>query len=218
MAKIKDLKGNKFNKLTALGFIYINKSGYAVWSFICDCGTTKNLVGTEVSNGKTKSCGCLSYGKTNLIRHGQRKNGVVTSEYEAWSSMMARCNNPKHKKYNDYGGRGIMVCERWRKFENFFEDMGKKPSPELSLDRFPNNETGNYEKSNCRWATRIEQNRNRRSNRWIEFNGEIKIITQWAKMFETRKGNLIGYLKKHSFEEAYSFYMNKKIKQLQRNI
>lgn len=105
-----------------------------------------------------------------MKKHGMRK----TKEYEAWQHMIQRCGNPKHHAYKRYGGRGIKVCERWLKFENFYEDTGKAPSDKHSLDR-PNND-GNYEPENFRWATIEQQNNNKRSVKLI--NG--KSAQQWS--------------------------------------
>ena len=96
--------------------------------------------------------------------HKAKKLSIEPAEYRAWANMKQRCNNPKDKDYKDYGGRGIKVCDRWlHNFENFLADMGKRPSPQHSIDRYPNND-GNYEPSNCRWATQIEQAQNRRKS------------------------------------------------------
>jgi len=95
-------------------------------------------------------------------RHGDARRGNASPEYGAWAEMIQRCTNPKQKRYADYGGRGIHVCERWLNgFENFLADMGRRPTSEHSIDRYPNND-GNYEKTNCRWATRLEQAANKR--------------------------------------------------------
>lgn len=99
-------------------------------------------------------------------------------EYTVWSSMRDRCNRPANRNYHNYGGRGITVCERWARFRNFLEDMGARPSPEHEIDRIDNN--GHYEPGNCRWATRSEQERNKRTNRHLTINGVTQTLTEWA--------------------------------------
>lgn len=110
------------------------------------------------------------------------KHGLsYTPEYRVWQTMRLRCKNPKNAAYPDYGGRGIKVCERWAESPaRFIEDMGKKPSPRHEIDRINND--GNYEPGNCRWALRKENSNNRRSNRFIEHEGERKTVTQWAEL------------------------------------
>lgn len=116
------------------------------------------------------------------FKHGLRRRSLKpTKEYTAWGHMIQRCTNPKHHAYKRYGGRGIKVCSRWFKFENFISDMGLAPTPEHSLDRYPDND-GNYKKSNCRWATIVEQNNNKRSRSSITYKGETKSIRQWSNM------------------------------------
>lgn len=99
--------------------------------------------------------------------------------YAIWNGMMARCYNEKHEAYANYGGRGITVCERWKNYDNFVADMGARPSPQHTIDRI-NNDMG-YELSNCRWATRKEQNRNRSDNTLITYKGETLTVTEWAE-------------------------------------
>jgi hypothetical protein len=118
----------------------------------------------------------LRYGDP-LISRQHKQSGTVT--YTTWHSMMQRCYYGGHVAYARYGGRGIVVCERWHDFRNFFSDMGEKPA-ELTLDRIDTN--GNYDPSNCRWATRTEQARNMRANRLITINGETKTMTEWASI------------------------------------
>ena len=112
-----------------------------------------------------------------------------TPEYRVWCSMKARCNDPKHKAYKRYGGRGLAVCDQWLySFENFLADMGKRPSPEHSLDRI-DNDLG-YSPNNCRWATRLEQANNQSTNRRITFNGKTQTVTEWAREMGLTEGML----------------------------
>jgi hypothetical protein len=113
-------------------------------------------------------------------KHGANKN--KTPEYGSWCAMKNRCNNPKHKAYDRYGGRGITYCENWNDFKNFLTDMGLKPDSKMELERIDNDK--NYCKENCRWATHKEQTRNRggkRATRLYTFNGKTMCITDWAK-------------------------------------
>lgn len=117
--------------------------------------------------------------------HGQSnsKDYAGTAEYRAWAGMKSRCYNKKRGDYERYGGRGIKVCERWsgkNGFINFLSDMGRKPTQDHSLDRYPDN-NGHYEPSNCRWATRSEQGINKRNNHMLTLNGKTQTIAQWSK-------------------------------------
>lgn len=123
------------------------------WVCRCECGEQAVVRSTLLTQGLTKSCGCLRTEKfrERLTKHG----GAHTLAYSSYTSMLARCGNPSAVGYEHYGGRGITVCERWHKFENFLADMGERAHQGLSLDRV--DPDGNYEPSNCRWATRSEQ-------------------------------------------------------------
>lgn len=151
-----NITGNRYGRWLVIGFSHITDTKRTLWLCQCDCGTKRIVEGENLKNGNTKSCGCSrELRKT----YGMEK----TAEYQAWKGLKKRCKNPTAKGYKNYGGRGITVCERWiNSFESFFEDMGLKPSPELSIDR-TNNELG-YFKENCRWATAKEQANNRRNN------------------------------------------------------
>ena len=158
MSKIHDLTGQKFGRLTVL-----SKSskrgphGEMFWKCLCDCGNLTEVRSDSLLGGSTKSCGCLrkEFSSNCHFKHGMCK--VPT--YFTWQSMIQRCENPKNRAFKNYGGRGIKICSRWHKFENFLEDMGKKPSG-MSLDRIDND--GSYELRNCRWATPHEQRINSR--------------------------------------------------------
>jgi hypothetical protein len=114
--------------------------------------------------------------------HGHCKDETVSVEYRAWLNMRSRCYNPTYIHYHRYGERGIKVCNRWRNsFPNFLADMGKRPSPAHSLDRIDNDKS--YSPENCQWATRKEQQRNRHDNALVEWNGEIKGMSDWADLW-----------------------------------
>ena len=129
-----------------------------------------------------------TYGAMNA-KHGFARKGPRSPEYNAWCGIFKRCYNPKHHAYQDYGGRGITVCQRWRDFTLFLADVGKRPASGYTLDRFPDN-NGNYEPGNTRWATWDQQLNNRRFNVVIERSGERLTISQWAKKVEIKAATL----------------------------
>lgn len=158
--KAVNLVGQQFGRWTVISREPNTKQGWSTWLCHCECGNKKTLVGTVLTQGKSRSCGCLHREMCieRSTKHGHATNGISPT-YHSWASMLARCNNPNNTSYPDWGGRGIGVCERWSDFRNFLLDMGEKP-PNTSIDRINND--GNYEPSNCRWATAIQQRRNRR--------------------------------------------------------
>jgi len=137
-------------------------------------------------------------------RHGDTRGNKIAPEYRVWEEMRARCYNPKHISYKHYGGRGITVCERWHKYENFLEDVGRKPTPKHSIDRIDNN--GNYEPNNVRWANDYQQQRNRTDNRRIEYRGETKTLAEWAEILDVPSSRLQHRLQKYGWtvERAFS--------------
>lgn len=166
-ARAENLKGKKFGRWTVLEF-YGYVKNYSKWTCECECGTIKSVYSTHLKSGASTSCGCYQkeiVKETNKYRTIVSKKCTATKHpsYGSWRSMISRCNNPNNWDYYNYGGRGIIVCDRWLNFDNFVEDMGPKPEG-FSIDRI--NPNGNYEKSNCRWASPIDQTNNRRH--WSE--------------------------------------------------
>lgn len=164
--------GDKFGRWTAIKQVSTGRRSR--WKCECECGTIKTIRYDALTNYGSQSCGCLQREITSL-RH--RIHGTPR-EYRIWQSMRQRCHNPKASNFHLYGARGVQVCERWSIYQNFIDDMGIAPSGDHSIDRYPNKD-GNYEPSNCRWATIKEQIRNRRSTVSLTINGVTLSAAEW---------------------------------------
>lgn len=166
----------------------------------CACGVEKLFNGYNLTSGRSKSCGCVRDAETSVrcSSHGMSSSPL----YAVWTMMKQRCLNPSYRRYEDYGGRGITVCARWLRFENFFEDMGHPPFPGATIERVDNN--GPYSPDNCRWATRVEQGRNKRNTRKFEFNGKEMTLKEWSAEVGIQKETLVSriYLYGWSIEKA----------------
>lgn len=192
--KVRDISGQKFNRLLAVGHFAGEK-----WTFKCDCGKEHIARGSSVRRGEIKSCGCLNDGA------GNRTHGMsYSSEYYAWWNMLNRCRNPKTNNYKYYGGRGIEVCKRWNVFANFIADMGKKPSNQHSLDRIDGD--GNYEPSNCRWVTKKTQAFNRRNTVVAHVNGRDVSLKEACRIVGLNYGTVVSRINRNgwSVERALS--------------
>lgn len=154
----------------------------------CDCGTIHTQRLTIWRYRPALSCGCLKY-KNPYFTHHKSRDAI----YQVWKRMRQRCSKPSDKNYQNYGGRGIKVCDRWLKFENFYADMGDPP-PGLSIDRIDND--GNYEPGNCRWATTREQANNTRKNSVHSAFGRTMTVTEWARVFDLRPETVFGRLRR----------------------
>lgn len=194
--------GEKHGRLTAVRSVGMKSSGKVlvrVWRYRCDCGSEVEVVPSKVRNGNTKSCGCLNREKRLIssLTHGEKANGRTSPEYLTWINIRQRCGNPNSEDFQNYGGRGISVCGHWRdSFANFLEDMGRRPSPEHSIDRIDND--GNYEPSNCRWATRIQQQRNKRSNHFVTVDGVKMTVVAAAQVVGITEGGIRRRARKSS--------------------
>ena len=185
MGTVKDLTGKKFGRLIAMRYVFTKKR-HAHWECKCICGNIIITNSNTLQRKDTQSCGCLQKEKTQYAntKHGMHK----TKFYEKWRTMKQRCGNTNNNRYKDYGGRGITVCERWLKFENFRDDMylsykeHRLNNKFTSIDRIDND--GNYCPENCRWATCKEQQNNTRYNRLLTYKGQTLNITQWAEKLD----------------------------------
>ena len=179
-SNFKDLTGQVFGDWKVERRTEDNSYNGVYWLCICICGQQRKVLAKNLTNGRSKSCGCRKTYRQRLHMKVQGMSATKKREYTIWYNMIQRCYNHTHKNYHQYGGRGITVCYRWHSFFNFLLDIGEKPSRELSLERIDNN--NNYFKENCKWATRREQARNRRTNRLLTFNGQTKTLIEWAEV------------------------------------
>lgn len=155
-----DMAGKQYGALLCLAFSHLDRKKNAHWMFRCSCGKEKTANGYDVRKGAIVSCGHIkaTRGGVNQLRHGHARRQSRSATYKCWNNMLARCYEPSSERYASYGGRGISVCARWREsFIYFLEDMGEKPEG-LTIER--TDVDGNYEPSNCRWATWEEQRQN----------------------------------------------------------
>jgi len=208
--RVKDLTNKVFGHFTVIGFAYIKESGSAYWDCRCSCGNKKTVVGSSLTYGASTNCGCVRNKKTvqRNYKHGQAKIGFRTNEYMAWQGIKHRCYNKKDSHYYLYGGRGIIMCDRWKNsFLNFIQDMGNRPSGNYSIDRINNN--GNYEPSNCMWATAKAQQNNKRTNRMILVDGNNMTITNCAIYFGVAFSTIRRMINKIGEEETIKLYTKK---------
>lgn len=179
--------GMRVGRLTLVG--RVSSDGRARWHTRCDCGGTKDVRADHLQTARIRSCGCFhdESARTHTVKHGHRRSrtGVTSAEYVTWTNIISRCADVDDV---DYGGRGITVCARWRaSFEAFFADMGPRP-PKHSIDRSDVN--GNYEPSNCRWATATQQARNTRLRKEIVVDGISRSLAEWAEHLGVDKRSL----------------------------
>lgn len=178
--RAKDHTGEKAGKLTVIRPVYVN--GKLRWECRCDCGGTTYAKGSSIK--RRTSCGCEKYKPRYGLENGYYKHGAVgTRLYSIYTGMLKRCRQKTTRGYEQYGGRGIKVCDEWKGehgFERFQEwAIANGYSDGLTIDRIDTN--GNYEPNNCKWSTSLEQCNNRRNNVWLEYNGEKHTMAQWSR-------------------------------------
>lgn len=172
-----DRTGIRYGRLVAKQLSHFNARQQAYWECVCDCGNTHVCFGGNLTSGQSKSCGCYAKENPSHLIHGHSPNGKQSKEYITWVSMRSRVKNPNNKRYHFYGGRGIKVCARWDKFENFLDDMGPRPLKH-SIHRVDNN--GDYSPENCIWTTATVQARAKTNTRWVSYRGEIMCLADVA--------------------------------------
>jgi hypothetical protein len=176
----------KFGRLTVISRVRKTVDSHWIWACRCECGNLKEIHSRNLLSGSTSSCGCLQRearrecASVLNLTHGESRRGAFTPEYRAWRSMISRCEHKKYEYWDRYGGRGISVCEKWRRsYPAFLVDVGRRPSKSHTLDRKDND--GNYEPGNVRWATGNEQRRNTSQSVLIEVDGRKMCVTDWAR-------------------------------------
>lgn len=181
MRKKVDLRGEKFGRLTVVAESPLRAGGHLHWVCICDCGKQITVLGYNLKNGNTKSCGCLQREITANAKTKHNETG--TRLFVAWVHMKQRCNNPKDHAFKYYGGRGIKVCDEWQHDFVAFRDwaMSNGYAENLTIDRIDVN--GDYCPENCRWITIQDQQKNKRDNTKVLYNGHCKTVGEWAKEF-----------------------------------
>lgn len=197
--RFQDLVGTRFTRLVVTELISMKPT---IWLCRCDCGADTAVGARHLKSGVTQSCGCLH--REIMVARNSSHGLCELPEYSIWLGMRNRCNNPNEIGWKNYGGRGISVCERWNSFENFLADMGNRPSSSHSIDRFPN-PNGNYEPSNCRWATDKDQARNTRRNRMLTAHGKTQCLAAWSEELVIPASRIIARLNRGWNDERALF-------------
>lgn len=218
--KRKDITGQRFNKLVVVSFSHTVKgngrSYHTYYNCICDCGKTCIVQGTKLRNGHTQSCGC--YRHERQIEANTKHNGRYSRLYIVWCNMKGRCYNPNDNRFSNYGGRGITVCEEWKddfeQFRKWAEKSGYNPGAkrgECTLDRIDVNKE--YSPANCRWVNNQVQANNKTTNRILNYKGETKTLSEWARRIGINADTLQSRLSHNwSIEKAIETPLRKCLK------
>lgn len=207
---MRDLTNIKFGRTTVVCRAGTSKYGNALWKCKCDCGSEHIVSSPKLIQGKTKSCGCLALDIRSklLSTHGLTKGGKKPRTFIIWNGMKARCLNQRNISYSSYGGRGIKICDEWLEFENFHNwalNNGYKKG--LTIDRIDNN--GNYEPSNCRWISSVNNKKDQRKTMFITANGITDSLSGWSKRVHITRSTLTNVLKEDGMDAAVKFLERK---------
>ena len=208
----KDITGQKYGRLTAIKYVY-TKNKKAYWLCKCDCGNEVIIAYSSLKSKNTKSCGCLKheYAKKYYSNLNKTHGMTETNLYKKWLGIKTRCYNKGVHGYKNYGGRGIKVCDEWlHSFENFYDwAIYHGYSDGLTLERIDTN--GNYEPDNCKWITNLEQQNNKRNNRYIQYGAEKHTIAEWSRLTGINKNTLRDRLNNNwNIEEILEIKQHKK--------
>lgn len=186
-----DLLNRKFGRLTVTRFVG-KRNRSPIWEVRCECGVIKKVASGNLLGKSTISCGC--WASERITKVNTTHGGAYTSEYKVWDTMFQRCTNKNDHSYKRYGGRGIKICTRWNRFENFLKDMGLRPSTKHSIERIDND--GSYTPKNCKWATLLEQSRNRSNNLLVTYKDRKLPLSEWAEIYNIKYRTLWVRFKK----------------------
>lgn len=200
--------GQPFGEWVVVEFARKSKRGYH-YRCRCSCGKEKVIYGGSLRSGRSSSCGHLS-----RTKHGHAHRGKHHPLFDLWGAMHNRCRNPRANDYHCYGGRGIKVCDRWKDFQAFLDDMGPRPSSKHSLDRYPDND-GNYEPGNVRWATPAEQAKNKRTTVMLTHGGRTMCLLDWCRELGINQGSVHPWMQRHGLTAYEVLFEPHKIKSKQ---
>lgn len=178
--RVKNIIGQRFNRLVVIEYAGLSNQNQAKWLCRCDCNNEVSVEAGSLKTGNTQSCGCLNRelirSRKSRLTHGMRNS----LEYSTWCSIKRRCYNPNQENYERYGGKGIRMCARWlNSFENFYEDMGPKPTHNHTIER--KDSSKDYSPDNCIWLPSRYQSKNRRTVIKIKYQGKEMILKDWAR-------------------------------------
>ena len=191
-----NLTVQKFGKLTVIKRVENDKHYHKKWLCKCDCGNYKEVLQSCLLSGSTKSCGCLRLEINKTLKRNKKHGLSNTRLHKTWRGILDRITNPKNKQYSYYGGRGISICDEWKNdFKAFYDwAMSNGYADNLTIDRIDNN--GNYEPSNCRWATYKIQNRNKNNIKKVEYKGKIYCASELAEKYNIKNFTFLNRLRK----------------------